>query len=257
MHIKEFAGYVLDLDGTVYLGEDAIPGAAEAIAAMRARGARVLFLSNKPIERPDAYATKLTRLGIPATSADVLSSPAALASRLAEEAPGARLYLIAEDPVREAVVRRGLVPVDGPPADYVVASWDRNLHYEHLVMALRCIRAGAHLVATNPDRTCPMPGGELPDAGATIAALEACSGVGCSWVAGKPSPRMLEAAMERLRLPMEDCLLVGDRLETDMVMGQVAGMRTALVLSGVTRREDLERSLVRPTYVVSSLAVLG
>lgn len=257
MHIKEFSGYILDLDGTVYRGDHALPGVAEAIAAMRSRGARVLFLSNKPIERPDAYAAKLTQLGIPTESADVLSSPAALASRLAEEAPGARLYLIAEEPVREAVVRRGLVPVDGPPADYVVASWDRQFHYEQLATALRCLRAGARLVATNPDRTCPVPGGELPDAGATIAALEACSGVACSWVAGKPSPRMLDAALEHLRLGVEDCLLVGDRLETDIAMGQAAGMATALVLSGVTRPEDLDGSAVRPSYVLSSLAALG
>ncbi len=252
----EYAGYIFDLDGTIYVGSDVVPGAPRTVAALRARGARVLFLSNKPIEPAEAYAQKLTGLGIPAGPEDVLSSPTALADRLAAEAPGASCYLIGEAPVRQALEARGLRLVAGPPSDYVIASWDRDLHYDKLVIALRCMRGGARLVATNPDGTCPVPGGELPDAGAVIAAIEASSGIPCSWVAGKPSPRMLQAARGRLGLGVGECLLVGDRLETDMAMGIGAGMATALVLTGVTSAEHLAGSTVQPTYVLRSVADL-
>jgi len=254
--LREYAGYLLDLDGTVYLGDQALPGVPEAVARLRARGARVLFLSNKPLDPPEAYAHKLARLGIPASPNDVLSSPTVLAERLRREAPRARCFVIGEGVVRSALRRAGLELVGEPPADYVVVSWDRQFHYRQLAQALACLEGGARLVATNPDRTCPVPGGQLPDAGSILAAVEAASGRQCAWFAGKPSREMIDAALRRLGLEAGQCLMVGDRLETDIAMGVVAGMDTALVLTGIARPGDMAGSPYQPTYVLGSAAEL-
>ncbi len=252
-----YRGYIFDLDGTIYRGERAIPGAPQTVAELRRRGCRVVFISNKPLQTRRDYAAKLTRLGIPATPEDVITSTYVLGRYLAREAPGARLYVVGEPPLLEELARFGLVITDGKgPVDFVVAAFDRTFDYQKLNTAFQAIRRGAHFVATNADRTCPVEGGEIPDAAAVIGAIEGCTGRKVELVAGKPSPMMIEAGLERLGVEPADCLVVGDRLETDIVMGKRAGTATALVLTGVTRREDLARAPVQPDYVLESVAEL-
>ena len=252
-----FGGYVFDLDGTLYLGDHLLPGAAETVAAIRDHGARIAFLTNKPLERPAAYAAKLSDLGIPAVAADVVSATDALIRYLRLHAPGARLLVIAEPLIGELVAEAGFatVPLDDPGrADLVVVSWDRTFEYVKLTAAFRAVRAGARLVATNPDPFCPMPDGDLPDCAAMLAAIEASAGVRAEAVVGKPSPHMAAALMDRLALPADDTLLVGDRLLTDVRMAQEAGMASALVLTGVTGLDALPRSPVVPDYVLAGVA---
>jgi len=253
-----FAGYLFDLDGTIYLGPRLLPGAAACIETLRARGARVLFLSNKPLERREAYAQQLTRLGIPTRPEEVITSGLVLARHLAGQAPGARLFVIGEAPLldelREAGLRATNDPQAAEEAEIVVASLDREFSYARLLAGFRALRRGARFAATNPDRTLPLDGEELPDCAGVIAALEACSGRQCELVAGKPSRLMLEAALAALGLPAEQCLMVGDRLETDIAMGQHPGLRTALVLTGVTRPAMLAASPWQPDYVLPSVA---
>jgi HAD superfamily hydrolase (TIGR01450 family) len=254
---RVFGGYVFDLDGTLYLGDHLLPGAAQTVAAIRDHGARVAFLTNKPLERPAAYAAKLSDLGIPAVAADVVSSTDALLRYLRLHAAGARILAISEPLIAELLVEAGfgVVPLDEPEtADLVVVSWDRTFDYAKLTAAFRAVRAGARLVATNPDPFCPTPDGDLPDCAAMLAAIEASTGATAEAVVGKPSAHMAAALVDRLALPADDTLLVGDRLLTDVRMAQEAGMHSALVLTGATGPEALTRSPVVPDYVLAGVA---
>ncbi len=265
--VRPYAGYIFDLDGTVYLGDRLIPGAREAVAALRRRGARVVFLSNKPLQTREHYAEKLRRLGLEVEASDVLNSSAVMAHYLERRAPGATLYVVGEEPLREELRRAGFTVLEDPSrtgwkVDYVVAAFDRTFDYAKLNHALQAIRRGARFVATNPDRTCPVDEGEvreIPDCAGMIGAIEGVTGVKVEEVVGKPSPLMAWAALERLGgVEPAECLLAGDRLETDILMGRKAGMATALVLSGVTTREAAAAAPeeMRPDYVLETIAEL-
>lgn len=254
----DYSGYIFDLDGTIYLEEGLIPGADRAVAAVRATGAQVAFISNKPLGRAAEYAEKLRRLGIPADDEDVITSPVALRLYLAGASFGRRVLLLGEAPVREELERGGFTLVEDPAqAETVVVSWDRSVTYARLDAALQAILAGAHFVATHPDVTCPLAGGRVAlDAGGFIALMEAASGRRVEAVAGKPSPLMLQVLVERWSLSPHQCLLTGDRLETDLALGRAAGTAVAMVLSGVTTRERLAHWPVQPDYVLESVADL-
>ena len=261
-------GFIFDLDGTLYLGERALPGAVETIAALRRRGKHILFVSNKPLEPARAYAAKLSRLGISATEQDIITSAYVLGYHLAHTAPGSRLYVVGEEYLVGELRSHGLQVVgelqdqdpkrviDPQGIDAVVVAFDRTLSYRKLNTAYQALRHGARFFATNSDKTCPLPGGDIPDAGATIAALEHITGRKLELLAGKPSSLMLQVAMQRMHLPPQRCLMTGDRLETDIRMGQAAGMATAVVLTGVTQRADVSRLETPPDYVLESLSEL-
>lgn len=259
-------GFVFDLDGTVYLGEHALPGAVDAIAALRARGKRVLFVSNKPLEPREVYAAKLTRLGIPATPDDVITSAYVLGHHLAHHEPHLRLYVVGEPSLRAELRGHGLtvldeladqdpmLVVDPAGIDAVVVAFDRTLDYRKLNTAYQALVQGARFFATNADKTCPMPGGGIPDAGATIAALEHLSGRKLELLAGKPSTLIMQVALERLGVPSERAMMTGDRLETDILMGRRAGMFTTVPLTGVATREQALAQPEPPTFIVNTLA---
>jgi len=250
-------GYLLDLDGTVYLGDRLIPGADRAIAELRRRGRRIVFLSNKPLYSRADYAEKLTRLGVPATVEDVVHSPYVMARYLTRQKPGARVFAIGEPPLLAELEAAGLELCQDPERiEYVVAAFDRTCTWEKINTAFQALRRGARFVATNPDPTCPVDGGEIPDAAGVIAALEATSGRKLDEVVGKPSPHTVQVALERLGLPAENVAMVGDRLGTDVLMARRGGLVGILTLSGVTKPEDLEGADVRPDYVIESLAEL-
>jgi NagD protein len=261
-------GFIFDLDGTVYLGESALYGAVEGIRTLRQQGKRVLFVSNKPLEPRDAYAAKLTRLGIPAGPDDVITSAFVLGYHLAHTAPHLRLYVIGEQNLLDELRGHGLHVLtefsDQDPkqviepvgVDAVVVAFDRTLDYRKLNTAYQALLRGARFFATNADKACPMPGGAIPDAGATIAALEHITGRKLELLAGKPSNLIIQVALERLGLPPARCMMVGDRLETDIFMGQQAGMVTAVTLTGVSRREDVARMTRPPDFVIENLGEL-
>jgi arabinose operon protein AraL len=261
-------GFVFDLDGTVYLGEAALPGAAACIAELRRRGCQVLFISNKPLEPRSAYAAKLTRLGIPTAPEQVLTSAYVLGRHLAQTLPHLRYYLIGEPALHAELRSYGLnlaaefldqdprQVIEPSGVDAVIVAFDRGLDYRKLNTAYQALLRGARFFATNADKACPVPGGSVPDAGATLAALEHLTGRRLELLAGKPSPLMLQVALDLLRLPPQQCLLVGDRLETDIQMGQEAGFATAVVLTGVTKRADLAHLARPPDFVLENLGEL-
>lgn len=250
-------GYLLDLDGTVYLGERLIPDADRAIETLRKRGRRIVFLSNKPLQSRADYAEKLTRLGIPTTEDEVINSSYVLARYLSQRAPGATVYAIGETPLLAELRNAGFTISEDPEKiEYVIAAFDRTFAYHKLNVAFQALRRGAHFIATNPDRTCPVEGGEIPDAAGVIAALEATTGRKVEEIVGKPSHHTVEVALERLGLPADSCAMVGDRLETDIVMGKSAGLTAILTLTGVTARGGVSEASVKPNYVIESIAEL-
>lgn len=248
-------GYIFDLDGTVYLGDKMIDGAAEAIRTLRDRGDRVVFLSNKPIATRESYVKKLTKMGIPVTLDDVLNSSQIVAEYLLSQVrEGESVYVIGEDPIIEEL-KRHQIPMtdDSDRAEYIVLSWDRQFTYDKLNIAFQAMLRGAQIIASNPDATCPLDNGQLPDTGTFIAALEVATGRSIDVVAGKPSLMAAEAARRHLDLPSEQIFMVGDRLETDIKMGNDAGMNSVLVLTGVGTREMAENGPYRPKFIVDSI----
>jgi NagD protein len=252
-----FSGYVLDLDGTVYLGDALLPTAGETITRLRKLGCRTVFLSNNPTHPPEDYAAKLTRLGLPTDLPDILVSTQVLVRFLQERMPGAHLFVIGEAPLVRALAAAGFEITDeATRTDAVIASFDHTFAYPKLQVAFDAIRAGARFFATNGDRYCPVPGGGQPDAAAVIAAIEACTGTVCEAIVGKPSRHTSEAVLAMLGLPPTDCLMTGDRLETDVRMGLDDGMSAAIALTGATTAEMVAASPIRPTYVLERLADL-
>ncbi|MCK4536027.1 MAG: HAD-IIA family hydrolase [Desulfuromonadales bacterium] len=250
-----YRGYIFDLDGTIYLGEKVIPGAPKIIASLRQQGCRVIFLSNKPLQPRKIYAQKLTQLGIPTATDEVINSSLVLIRYLLREMPAATVFAIGETPLLDELAAAGISLSDTPEKiDVVVASFDRTFDYRKLNIGFQALRLGARFLATNADRACPIDRGEIPDAAAVIGALEGCSGRKVELVAGKPSSLIVETALERLGLQADDCLMIGDRLETDILMGKNAGMATALVFTGVTQQEDLPHSSIQPDYILESVA---
>ncbi len=246
-------GWLFDLDGTVYRGEALVPGAAETLAALRADGRRVAFLSNKPLETRADYAAKLTRLGIPADADDVINSSLVLARHLAVLDAGAPVFVIGEPPLIAELRAHGFEVRRDHRVRWVVIAFDRTFDYAKLNTALQAVRQGARLIATNPDRTCPTADGEIPDCAGMMAAVEAVTGACVEVVVGKPSPIILDAALARLGVPASDAVIVGDRIETDIVMGKRLGLATVLVLSGVTRADDPRVPEIAPDLVLPSI----
>ncbi|GBE22958.1 arabinose operon protein AraL [bacterium BMS3Bbin01] len=257
--IERYEGFVFDLDGTVYMGDELLPGAREVLEAVRGADRRVVYVTNKPLEPSAAYAAKLTRLGLPTAGNEVVSSLDALVGYLTVRHRGAPVLCLSESLVSDTLQAAGFPIVsldDAEQTAVVVVSFDRTFDYAKLHAAYRAVRSGAVLVATNPDRYCPTPEGGLPDCAAMLAAVEACTGAEAEAVVGKPSPQMAAAVLARIGLPGEKVLLVGDRAETDVTMASHAGMDAALVLTGATTRQQAATADPAPTYLIDGIGDL-
>lgn len=255
--IDRFEGFVFDLDGTVYLDDQLLPGTAGAITAVREGGRPLCYLTNKPLELPAAYAATLTRLGLPTEPSEVVSSLDALVRYLRREALAAKILCVSEPLVETLLSGAGFEVVDRPEqAEVVVVSFDRTFDYPKLHAAYRAVRNGARIVATNPDRFCPTADGGLPDCAAMLAAIEACTGSVAEAIVGKPSAHMAATLLDRIGVASDRTLLVGDRLATDIAMANRSGMASALVLTGDADVADIESSQYRPDFVLADLGGL-
>jgi 4-nitrophenyl phosphatase len=238
-----YDAYLFDMDGTIYLGDDLLPGAGRLIGELRSRGKAVRFLSNNPTKDPQQYADKLAHLGLPTPIEEIVNTTVTMTRWLLDNHPNAVVFPISEAPLKHAFEAAGIQMSDDPAEiDIVVASYDRGFNYEKLQIAFDAIwfYKRARLVGTNPDRFCPFPGGRgEPDCAAVIAAVEACTDTTCEANLGKPNPAMLHAALKGIDVELGDCVMVGDRLSTDIRMGLDTGMAAALVLTGETKAEDL------------------
>jgi 4-nitrophenyl phosphatase len=240
--IRPYAAYLFDLDGTLYRGETALPGAVETVQALVARGAAVRYLTNNSSLTLAQFATKLGGMGFPVTDSMVLSSGWGAARRLVEM--GFRSAFVVGEPglvsmLREAGITvenaddEGFVSPDGDQGDVVLVGIHRRFTYEIMSAAMQRLRSGKPFVATNPDTTFPLEGGRLvPGAGSIVAAIKACGGVDPILI-GKPEPYLIEVALADLNLEPSEALVVGDRIDTDIESGRRAGCDTFLVLTGV------------------------
>lgn len=252
-----YDAYIFDLDGTVYLGDALLPTAGATITRLRALGKRTLFLSNNPTKTRADYAARLTQLGLPTAVDDVINSSYVMVNFLRRYHPDARLFVIGEQSIIDELTAAGFALTDDAArVDAVIVSFDRTFDYHKLQVGFDALRNGARFFATNADKYCPVPGGGEPDAGALIAALEACSDVKCEAVVGKPSRYTAETILALTGLPAERCIMTGDRVETDVLLGLNAGMAGALTLTGATTTSDLSIQKIQPTYVLTQLADL-
>lgn len=257
-----YDAYVFDLDGTLYLGDEALPGAAETVAQLRERGALLRFVSNNVTRSPRQYVDKLARLGVVVDLAEVLTPTITAVRWLLANAPDAVVFPIAPEPVVTALTDAGIAVGEDPASiDVVLASYDRTFDYAKLQIAFDAIwfHRRARLMSTNPDRFCPFPGGRgEPDAAAVVAAIEASTGARCERTFGKPDPVVLELALAGSGLTRDRVLVVGDRLATDIAMGVAGGTATALVLTGDSDVDDVAAldARDRPTHVLDGVASL-
>jgi HAD superfamily hydrolase (TIGR01450 family) len=238
-----YEGYVFDLDGTIYLGGELLPGAKRLILTLRELGKRVIFLSNNPTKDPRMYAEKLGKLGLKTPASEIVNTVVTMTRWLLRNHPEATVFPISEEPLKSSLLEAGIRMSEDPEEiDIVIASYDRGFDYRKLQIAFDAIwyYERAMLVTTNPDRYCPFPGGRgEPDAAAIIGAIEACTGTKCQVNVGKPDPIMLETMIDLIGLDAKECLISGDRLYTDIQMAKRAGMPSAIVLTGETTEEDL------------------
>jgi HAD superfamily hydrolase (TIGR01450 family) len=252
-----YDAYVFDLDGTVCLGDALLPDAAQTVEYLRAAGRRTLFLSNNSTKTRASYAQQLTDWGIATAPDCVINSSVVMVKFLKKRLPAARLFVIGEDPLKQDLSNAGFRLVDdATDIDVVIASFDRTFDYRKLQTAFDAVRAGARFFATNNDRYRPTEAGGQPDAAAVIAAIEACTSISCEDIVGKPSRHTISTIIDVLGTAPENCLIVGDRLETDVQMGLNAGMSAALVLTGATSRAMALQSEIEPTYTIERLSEL-
>lgn len=247
-------GYLIDMDGVIYRGGHLIPGADHFINGLRKENTPFRFLTNNSQRTRRDVATRLRRLGIDVEEEHIFTCAMATARFLARQKPHGTAYVIGEGGLLTALHENGYSVVDKDP-DYVVVGEGRTISFEMVESALRMILAGAKLVATNPDPNCPTESGLRPGCGATVAMLEAASGVK-AFSPGKPSPLMLRGARKELGLTTDQTVVIGDTMETDILGGAQLGFKTVLVLSGGTRREDIDRYAYRPDKIVDSIADL-
>lgn len=254
-----YNGAIVDLDGTVYRGDTAIPGARDGIEYLRGRGLDILFCSNNSARSPEVYVEHLRDFGIEATVDTICSAGMVTVDYLRERHSTDRVFLVGSRGLREQLQDADIQLTDSPAeTDVLVASWTDEFDYGDMTDALHAVDEETAFLGTNRDRTLPQADGRvLPGSGSIIFALAATVGRDPDALLGKPSERMAEAALDRLGLPAEECLLVGDRLDTDLAMGAQTGMTTVLVLSGISDREDVGEHDVEPDHVIEDLGAIG
>ena len=245
----------LDLDGTIYLGDELIEGSIDFLDRLESRGIARFFLSNNSSKSVEQYLQKLRGLGIAASRDEVLLSTHDLISWLSKEGVS-RTYLVGTEGMREMLEESGLA-TDSADPEFVVLGYDTEVTYEKLAMASVHLHRGVPMVSSHPDIVCPSPEGALPDSGAYMALFEATTGVKPVHVCGKPNKGMILHKIEEMGLSPSNCAMVGDRLYTDIEMAERAGVNGILVLSGEASKEDLAGSGPSPSLVVDSVSSLA
>jgi 4-nitrophenyl phosphatase len=255
--LRRIAGFIFDMDGVIYRGAAAIPGAGSFVARLRAASVPFLFLTNNATTPADQVAARITGMGIPASSAEIVTSADAAAATLAAEQPGGRALVIGEAGLTQALTAAGLSLVSAHhEADVVVAGLDRDVTYTKLREAALAIQRGVPFIATNTDASLPTEAGPIPGAGALVGALQIATGV-APRVIGKPMPGFFEFGLRRLGVPRERTATIGDRPDTDIAGGQAAGLRTIAVLTGIGTAEQFAAMRPPPDWVFADLNELA
>jgi 4-nitrophenyl phosphatase len=253
-------GAILDVDGTVLRGDDALPGAKSGLSALANASVRRVFFSNNPTKPPAAYERRFDRAGIEVAADEVLTAGVSTTRHLAVEHSDDAIYVVGERGLVEQVEAAGLSVVTEPrAADVILVSLDRDFDYDALASVSRALDDDDDVafLGTDPDLVIPTAEGDVPGSGAIVNAIGGVVGRTPDAYLGKPSALARRLALSRLDVPAERCLVVGDRLDTDIALGADAGMTTALVRTGVTDDADLAEADLTPDYVLDSLADLA
>jgi HAD superfamily hydrolase (TIGR01450 family) len=252
--LEQVRGFVMDMDGTIFLGEKLLPGAVEFVSFLQEKKIPFLFLTNNSSKHRQLYQQKLSRLGLSVTEEEIFTSGEATAIYLKPKFSQSGIYLVGTPALEAEFEQHGYLLTDQTPAAAVLG-FDTTLTYEKLWKLCDFVRAGLPYFATHPDFNCPTETGYMPDIGAMIAFVEASTGRRPDQIIGKPYFPVVDALKERLQLPVKQICMVGDRLYTDIALGQV-GLVTVLVLSGETKSKDVPDSPFQPDIIVDNLAGL-
>jgi HAD superfamily hydrolase (TIGR01450 family) len=251
--LKNYNSFIFDLDGTIYRGSSIIPHADKTINTLKKSGKKIVFISNKTTGSIKEYFDFLTSQGLDIELRQIINSTIVLSKYLNKNHPNEKFFAIGEKTFVDEIVSSGLIYSEDPETiDLLLVTLDRTLNYEKLEIAARALEKGARFFAANIDDTCPVDNGEVLDAGATISALEKRTHRKLEKNFGKPSKYMIDEIKERLGNDFSKALLIGDRLETDIAMGNAFGLDTALVLTGVKNFPNGNEH-IKPTYLIDSV----
>ena len=246
--------YVLDMDGTIYLGSRLFPQTIPFLKRVKEHGKRYIFFTNNSSRSPETYVKRLNGMGIQASREDIVTSGDVMIHFLKTHRPGKKVYLLGTPDLRRSFQEAG-IPLTEEMPDIVLLGFDTTLTYEKLERACHYIRSGAEFLCTHEDINCPTEYGFMPDAGAMCALITASTGVAPRFT-GKPHAEVLEILEAKTGICRQDMVAVGDRLYTDIALGARNGVSSVLVLSGETTMEDLARSEIRPTVVLPNIGSL-
>ena len=244
--------FLLDMDGTFYLGEQLLEGALRFIDVLKQQGREFLFLTNNSSKDSGQYVEKITRLGLPISREKILTSGEGTAMHLRQQEPGARVYVVGTKALENEFIARGFELTHEAP-NFAVLGFDTTLTYDKLWKLCNLVRDGVPYIATHPDYNCPTETGYMPDIGAMIAFVKASTGREPDLVVGKPNRLIVEKAAERIGVPVSAMCMIGDRLYTDIALGTTAGIPTILVLSGETQADEVPMSPHQPSFVFQNL----
>ncbi len=246
--------YLMDMDGVIVREDHLVPGADRFIARLREAGCPFLILTNNSIYTARDLAARLRSMGLEIADGEIWTSALATARFLADQRPGGTAYVLGEAGLTTALYEAGYTQTDRNP-DYVVLGETRSYSFERIQRAIRLIEAGSRFIATNPDPTGPSQDGPIPATGAVAALISRATEVEPYYV-GKPNPLMMRSALNAIDAHSEETVMIGDRMDTDVISGLEAGMQTVLVLTGITDRVTAERFPYRPTRILDSVADL-
>ena len=248
--------FMLDMDGTIYLGEKLLDGALDFIDLLHQQGRDFLFLTNNSSKDSGQYAEKLARLGLPVSRDKIMTSGEATAMHIQRQKPGARVFVVGTLALENEFHRRGFILTTERP-DYAVLGFDTTLTYDKMWKLCDLVRDGVPYLATHPDYNCPTETGFMPDIGAMIAFVRASTGRDPDLIVGKPNALLVEHASARMGIPVSAMCMIGDRLYTDIALGAAAGIPTILVLSGETRAYEVAGSQHQPTYIFQDIRAVA
>jgi NagD protein len=249
--IKSKAGFIIDMDGVIYHGNMLLPGVTEFLAWLENSGKKYLFLTNSPERTPKELHEKMARLGINVGEDHFYTSALATASFLANQKPNGSAYIIGDAGLIHAMYSAGYT-VNNVNPDYVVVGDTHSYNFEKIELAVNLVIRGAKLIGTNPDVSGPVENGITPSTKALIAPIEIATGKKAYYV-GKPNPLMMRIALKRLGVKREDAIVIGDRMDTDVICGLESEIDTLLVLSGISDRKTIDQFPYRPQYILSGV----
>ncbi|MCF7847928.1 MAG: HAD-IIA family hydrolase [Kiritimatiellales bacterium] len=250
-NIRQKKAFICDMDGVIYHGNKLLPGVPEFVDWLKHEKKRFLFLTNSSERAPRELQEKLSRLGLEVPKEHFYTSALATAAFVSKQSPGCTAYVIGETGLINALYNAGITMNDVNP-DYVIVGESRNYTYENILRAVKYIQRGAKLIGTNPDLTGPAEQGIVPATGALISPIEQATGHKAYFV-GKPNPLMMRSALKRLGCQREDTVIVGDRMDTDIIAGVESEISTVLVLSGCTAREEVDSYAYSPDHILNGV----